>query len=674
MPAAQLPAPSAGWNTFDPVVGMDPMAPGVPSYALVLDNLLPEEGALRVRPGYREWATALPGRVDGLMAWRSGAASRLFAASGAGIYRRDGGGAGWSARRVRADIGDLGRAAGVGGRRTVPAGVQRDRPGADLRRHGMGRLDRHRLTGPPGWAGVFKGQPYAGRPDRLSFWYGAPGAIGGAFTEFPLQGVAKRGGGVCGMADWTLDGGQGPDDYAVFVTTEGELLVYRGTNPSSPSTWSLVGTFTMPRPVGRRFIRQFGGDVLLLTEGGVFSLRVLLSGVDEGAVARKAYTRLIEPSFLALSRGRGAQQGWDLVPLPSFGLWLVNVPWGTQDAQQVTFRAASGAAARMVGLPAACWLEDGRAGLFRQRPGRPRAALGRRRVGRRRGDHVGGRPRLLGLWVGGVTEAIHPGGAGDVRGDGRGDRGGPRAGLASPGRGGGDGGAWGAARAADAARRLAGVGRRALEPRPLGLRGEQRGAGLARGPGHRPVRRRAPARLLDAYAAGVAGHRRRLGTRGAAAMTDAGHGTRRLLLDPAHSAELAAWAAARIEHVGAAGFGECWAIGVAARGSLLAVAVLHDWQPGCGTVQLSPGLVLGPVGIARSGRGDPQRRLRPGGRRRSEGLDGDALDGGADGSVERGAGLQARGGAAAPLRAGVHAVVCGLLRHEWQGRYTPMEG
>ena len=44
-----------------------------------------------------------------------------------------------------------------------------------------------------------------------------------------------------------------------------------------------------------------------------------------------------------------------------------------------------------------------------------------------------------------------------------------------------------------------------------------------------------------------------------------------------HDVALAQWAAARIPHVGAAGFGPCVALGVASDRKLHAVWVFHDW-------------------------------------------------------------------------------------------------
>lgn len=58
-----------------------------------------------------------------------------------------------------------------------------------------------------------------------------------------------------------------------------------------------------------------------------------------------------------------------------------------------------------------------------------------------------------------------------------------------------------------------------------------------------------------------------------------------------HDAAFAAWAAARLDHVGPQGFGQCRAIGVAtgdtAVDRLLAVVVFHDFQARAQTVQIS---------------------------------------------------------------------------------------
>jgi hypothetical protein len=62
---------------------------------------------------------------------------------------------------------------------------------------------------------------------------------------------------------------------------------------------------------------------------------------------------------------------------------------------------------------------------------------------------------------------------------------------------------------------------------------------------------------------------------------------RSLLHGPDLTDALAAWAGERIEHIGAGGFGPCWAVGVVRNDAMAAVVVFHDFQPWHGTVQLS---------------------------------------------------------------------------------------
>jgi RimJ/RimL family protein N-acetyltransferase len=54
-----------------------------------------------------------------------------------------------------------------------------------------------------------------------------------------------------------------------------------------------------------------------------------------------------------------------------------------------------------------------------------------------------------------------------------------------------------------------------------------------------------------------------------------------------HSEEIAEWVGLNIPHVGTAGFGPCTALGVVSSGKLIAGVVYHDYQPSCGTIQLS---------------------------------------------------------------------------------------
>lgn len=58
-----------------------------------------------------------------------------------------------------------------------------------------------------------------------------------------------------------------------------------------------------------------------------------------------------------------------------------------------------------------------------------------------------------------------------------------------------------------------------------------------------------------------------------------------LLFD--RDAEIAAWVAERIPHVGSRGFGPCTAIGVVSGDQLIAGVVYHEYQPDFETIELS---------------------------------------------------------------------------------------
>lgn len=171
---------------------------------------------------------------------------------------------------------------------------------------------------------VFKERILFVRNDKLGFDYLAAGAAGGAASFFDLSSVASLGGYLMAIAVWSRDAGNGPDDYAVFITSQGEALVYAGTDPSSANTWSLVGTFRIGKPIGRKCVLKYGADPLILTEGGVFPLSALLSAGDERE--RFAVSYKIQDAFTKASADTLDTYGWTMVSYPEQDMLLVNVP------------------------------------------------------------------------------------------------------------------------------------------------------------------------------------------------------------------------------------------------------------------------------------------------------------------------------------------------------------
>lgn len=184
-------------------------------------------------------------------------------------------------------------------------------------------------------------------------WYLGTSAIEGVLTKFSLP--FKQGGKLLAMGSWTRDGGSGPDDFAVFVTSEGEAAVYAGTDPSSASTSALVGIYNIPEPIGRRCLINAGADLGILTSQGLVSLAQTL-GTSSGAAGRNAFTDKISGAFRDQYFASGTSFGWETVEYPRQNLLIVNVPIQERSSQQqYVMNINTGAWCQFTGMNAGCW-------------------------------------------------------------------------------------------------------------------------------------------------------------------------------------------------------------------------------------------------------------------------------------------------------------------------------
>lgn len=130
----------------------------------------------------------------------------------------------------------------------------------------------------------------------LKAWYLPSGQVGGAATSFSLAGIFRQGGSLLFGATWSLDTGDGMDDKCVFVSTEGEIAIYAGTDPSSASTWALEGRYSAGKPLGKRGWVQAGGDLLIATDDGIIPLSAVISK-SPAELSLAAVTRPIETTW-----------------------------------------------------------------------------------------------------------------------------------------------------------------------------------------------------------------------------------------------------------------------------------------------------------------------------------------------------------------------------------------
>lgn len=144
------------------------------------------------------------------------------------------------------------------------------------------------------WA--FKQRLFFIQRDTLDAWYLPVDSIGGAAVKLPLGGVFNRGGSLMFGASWSLDENAGLSASCVFVTTEGEVAVYKGSDPSDADTWSLVGVYRIGKPRGPKAFIRAGGDLVISTDIGFVPLSVAIQK-DVAALSPSAVSYPIEVAW-----------------------------------------------------------------------------------------------------------------------------------------------------------------------------------------------------------------------------------------------------------------------------------------------------------------------------------------------------------------------------------------
>jgi hypothetical protein len=203
---------------------------------------------------------------------------------------------------------------------------------------------------------LFKERLYFVQEDSLSFWYLPVDSINGAVSEFPLGGIFKRGGYLQAMGTWTIDAGYGVDDLAAFITSNGEVAVYKGSDPSDPNDWSLVGLWNVGQTFSRKCVFKFGGDMLLLTIDGLVPLS---AGLQSTRLDPRV--NLTDKIFFAINQATTAYAnnfGWQMNYFAKNNMLILNVPV-TGGSEQYVMHNITKSWARFTNINANCWEMSG---------------------------------------------------------------------------------------------------------------------------------------------------------------------------------------------------------------------------------------------------------------------------------------------------------------------------
>ena len=353
-----LPAPVGGWNARDSFANMDP------TDAITLENWFPTVSGVTLRGGSTNWATGLTDQVQTLMAYSAGATSKFFAVTSGG------------------KIFDVTSQGAVGA--PVVSGLSNGQwEYTNITTAGGSYLyccngtDKPLLYDGTTWVAIdsgstpaisgvttttlvniilFKHRIWFIQKNTLKAWYLPTDSVGGAAQVFDFSTVCREGGHLVDMDTWTVDGGYGMDDNLVFITSEGEVIVYRGTDPASIATWALAGIWKLGSPISRRAMLKWGGDLLVLTYDGLLPMAAALQ--SDRLDPRVALSDKIQGAITAATTAYGGNHeavGWQVVYFAKANAVLINVPVAVGQQQQYVMNTITKSWCNITGWPANCF-------------------------------------------------------------------------------------------------------------------------------------------------------------------------------------------------------------------------------------------------------------------------------------------------------------------------------
>jgi hypothetical protein len=347
-----LPAPVGGWDAVSPIADMPE------DRAVALENWFPSTGDVRVRRGHIEHCDGMGSSVvDTLMVYNglTVASSAMFAVTDGTIYDVSASGAASATTETVANNRWQYVNFTTSGGKFLWCCNGTDNPlhyngsvWAEPAITGITASDIINVNG-------HKNRLWFVLKDSTKAAYLATGAVAGAATTFELGGLFTRGGYLVAMATWTRDGGAGTDDLGVFISSRGQAAVYAGTDPSSASTWELIGVYDVGPPIGYRCFTKVGAELMLLNLDGVLPLSKGLV-LDRAAQSQVTITLNINNAINEYARLYKDNFGWELVPYAKGTMAILNVPVqeGVNQIQPV-MNTITGAWCKFTGLNANTW-------------------------------------------------------------------------------------------------------------------------------------------------------------------------------------------------------------------------------------------------------------------------------------------------------------------------------
>jgi hypothetical protein len=153
--------------------------------------------------------------------------------------------------------------------------------------------------------------------------YAELNSISGTLSFYDLGPFCPRGGNLVAMTTSSYDGGNGVLDYAVFIMSSGDALLFSGNDPALSTNWSLVGEYRISPPVHPRAVADYGGDSFVTTYDDHVTLQQMFTALRLGEMApRSKISKAVQDAVQANKNAFG----WQALYYPRGRSLLFNIP------------------------------------------------------------------------------------------------------------------------------------------------------------------------------------------------------------------------------------------------------------------------------------------------------------------------------------------------------------
>jgi hypothetical protein len=328
-----------------------------PQDAVYLTNWFPATTDLQARQGYSQFATGFgSAQVETLFSFAGTSTTKLFGVAGGSIYECTSGGATGAALvsgLTNSRFQYINMETSGGNFLMAVNGADKMRYYDGTTWSADGGTYTITVADTSNWIDLtlHKQRVWGIKKNSLTAYYLPIGSIQGAASAFDLSAFFQLGGSLVAVSTWTIDGGYGVDDYLVFASSRGEILIYGGTDVLA--AWAMKGLYRIGSPVGNRCLYKWGGDLLVISQDGVFPLSKAIQ--SDRIDLRSALSSKIQYAISTAITSYGSNFGWQLLNYPKNNLLLLNVPISVGSQQQYVMNTLTGAWCNFTGWAANCW-------------------------------------------------------------------------------------------------------------------------------------------------------------------------------------------------------------------------------------------------------------------------------------------------------------------------------